>query len=271
MDSKYLTQLTDQFLDFIPTLAGAIVALFVGFYVCSIINKIIEKALIKKDIAPSLRGFLLSVIRVFLKIVVIISALSMLGVQTTSFIAILGSAGLAIGLALQGSLSNFAGGVLILFLKPFKVGDFIEAQGKSGTVDSINIFVTKIKTPDNKVILIPNGPLANGIIMNVSAEETRRVDMTFGIAYEDDISQAKDVIKKTVLADERVLNEPEPVIMVTSLGDSSVNISIRVWANAADYWGIYHTALEEVKLALDLAKISIPYPQRQVHMSPTKS
>ena len=196
----------------------------------------------------------------------LISVASMIGIETTSFIAILGAAGLAIGLALQGSLGNFAGGVLVLLFKPFKVGDFIDAQGVAGTVSEIQIFNTIIKTPDNKVIIVPNGAVYNGVITNFSKEATRRVDFVFGIGYGDDIKKAKEVIARLVDADERAMKDPAPTIVVSELADSSVNISCRVWVNASDYWGVFFDLTENVKLTFDAEGISIPFPQQDVHM-----
>jgi small conductance mechanosensitive channel len=173
---------------------------------------------------------------------------------------------LAVGLALQGSLSNFAGGVLVLMFRPYKVGDFIDAQGVMGTVHEIQIFNTILKTPDNKVIIVPNGSISNGIITNFSMEATRRVDFVFGIGYSDDIGKAKSVIEGLIKADERALADPEPQIVVSELADSSVNITTRVWVNAADYWGLFFDLTEKVKLAFDQEGISIPFPQRDLHV-----
>lgn len=190
----------------------------------------------------------------------------MVGIETTSFIAILAAAGLAIGLALQGSLANFAGGVLILMFRPYKVGDFVDAQGVTGTVDEIQIFNTVIKTGDNKRIIVPNGAISNGIITNFSAEATRRVDFIFGIGYDDDIAQAKSTLKRIFAEDDRVFTDPEPLVVVSELADSSVNFTCRVWVNAADYWGVFFDTTEKVKLVFDKENISIPYPQSDVHI-----
>jgi small conductance mechanosensitive channel len=190
----------------------------------------------------------------------------MVGIATTSFVAILGAAGLAVGLALQGSLANFAGGVLILLFKPFKVGDFINAQGHAGTVNAIRVFFTTLKTPDNKTIIIPNGALSNSSITNFSTEPQRRVDMTFGIGYADDIQKAKGILKRLVDSDSRILREPEPAIVLTELADSSVNFAVRAWCNATDYWGIYFDMHEKVKESFDKEGVSIPFPQRDLHV-----
>jgi len=209
---------------------------------------------------------LLGLISVILKVMLIISVASMIGIQMTSFIAVLGAAGLAVGLALQGSLANFAGGVLILFFKPYKIGDFIDASGFMGSVKEIQIFNTILKTPDNKTIIIPNGTLSNASITNFSTEETRRVDMTFGIGYSDDIQKAKNILESLLKNDSRVLNDPAYMIVVSELADSSVNLVVRAWCNSADYWNIYFSMQERVKLEFDKQGISIPFPQRDVHV-----
>lgn len=221
----------------------AIILLFFGLKISSILAKKVEKVLIKKDVEKSLCKFLSSLVSWMLKVAVVISTIRTLGFETTSFVAILGSAGLAIGLAMQGSLSNFAGGVLILLLKPFKIGDFIIAQGESGTVESISTFCTTLLTPDNKVIIIPNGGLANSNITNVSAKPTRRVDFTFGIGYSDDLKLAKSIIENHFNSDDRVLKDPSFQIVLGELADSSVNIVARAWTKSSDYWDFYFETL----------------------------
>jgi len=220
----------------------------------------------KGQVEISLQKFLISMITVLLKVLLFISVASMVGIATTSFIAILGAATFAIGLALQGSMSNFAGGVLILLLKPFKVGDTIEAQGFVGKVHEIQIFNTIMKTFDNKMIYIPNGSLSNGNITNYSKEPIRRVDMTFGIGYGDDIKRAKEVLAGLIKEDARILKDPAPLIAVSSLGDSSVNFALKVWCDTAEYWNIYFDMQEKVKLTFDQENISIPFPQTDVHL-----
>lgn len=244
----------------------AIIVFFIGMKVAKFISNRFEKVLLKKEVDVSLAKFLSSVLSWTLKIAVCISAITTLGFETTSFVAILGSAGLAVGLALQGSLSNFAGGVLILLLKPFKVGDFIMAQGESGTVESISTFATTLTTPDNKVIIIPNGSLANSNITNVSAKPTRRVDFTFGIGYDDDLKKAKDLIEAHFKSDSRVLSDPDYQIVLGELADSSVNIIARAWTKSSDYWDFYFETLEKMKYTFDQEKISIPYPQTDIHV-----
>lgn len=244
----------------------AIVLLLIGLKLAGYFANRFEKVLKKKEIDPSLSHFLGSVVSWVLKIAVVISAIRTVGFETTSFVAILGSAGLAVGLALQGSLSNFAGGVLILLLKPFKVGDFIKAQGQTGTVEKITTFYTQLKTGDNQVIFIPNGGLANSTVINVNAKDTRRVDMVFGIGYGDDIAKAKSIINYHFENDERVLKDPAHTVTVGELADSSVNLNARAWTKTGDYWAFYWEKLEVIKNAFDAEGISIPFPQRDVHL-----
>jgi small conductance mechanosensitive channel len=190
----------------------------------------------------------------------------MINIETTSFVALLGAAGLAIGLALQGTLANFAGGVLILMFRPYRVGDFIDAQGITGTVRSIQIFNTILTTGDNKRVIVPNGAISNGIITNFSAEDTRRVDFVFGIGYDDDIDKAKSVLHRLIKEEGRIFSEPEPLVVVSELADSSVNFTVRTWVKASDYWGVYFSMTEKVKIAFDAEELSIPYPQTDVHL-----
>ena len=244
----------------------AIVVLLLGLMVIKSITKAAGRMMEKKDVDASLRPFLKSMINVILKLMLFISVIQMVGIATTSFVAVLGAAGLAVGLALSGTLQNFAGGVIILLLKPFKVGDWIDAQGHSGTVSEIQIFCTILKTPDNKTVILPNGPLSTGAMVNYSTEELRRVDMEFGIGYDDDIDKAKATLSKLIDSDDRILKDPAPAVLLGTLADSSVNFKVRVWANAGDYWGIYFDFHESVKKAFDNEKIGIPYPQMDVHL-----
>jgi small conductance mechanosensitive channel len=244
----------------------AIVILIVGLWVVKIIQSGIRKALEKSGTDPSLAGFTLSLTGMALKIMVIIAVISQLGVETTSFIAILGAAGLAVGMALSGTLQNFAGGAMILIFKPFKAGDFIDAQGYMGTVSEIQIFNTILKTPDNKTIIIPNGGLSTGSMVNFSTEATRRVDWTFGIGYGDDADKAQEVIKGLLAQDSRVLKDPEIFCELSELGDSSVNFATRGWVNAGDYWGVYFDMNKKVYQEFDKVGLSIPYPQMDVHV-----
>jgi len=251
---------------YLPKVVLALVVLFVGFWIIKRVVGLMAKGMERKEVEVTLRRFLESLVSILLKALLLISVATMVGIQTTSFIAVLGAAGLAIGLALQGSLSNFAGGVLLLFFKPYKVGDVIETQGYIGSVHSIQIFTTVLKTPDNKTIIIPNGPVANGSIVNYSTEATRRVDMVFGIGYGDDIDKARYVIKGLIEADSRVHKDPAPLIVVGALADSSVNFTVRVWVNSADYWGVFFDMHENVKKTFDREGVSIPFPQRDVHL-----
>jgi small conductance mechanosensitive channel len=252
-------------------LALAILTLVVGMFIINSFVRFLKKTMNKRGVDPSLVPFTSSLVGTLLKIMLLVSVASMVGIETTSFIAVLGAAGLAVGLALQGSLANFAGGVLILLFKPFKVGDVIETQGFTGVVQSIQIFNTIMNTFDNKKIIIPNGAVSSGPITNYSAEEFRRVDMEFGIGYDDDIKKSKDILSKLIAADNRILQEPaKPFIALKELGESSVNFTVRVWAKAEDYWGIFFDMQENVKLTFDKEGISIPFPQRDVHLHQVK-
>ncbi|EMP54986.1 small-conductance mechanosensitive channel [Marinobacter santoriniensis NKSG1] len=247
-----------------PKVVLAIVTLIIGMWLINRFVALLDKKLGQKD--PTLNKFLCGLINALLKVLLLISVASMVGIATTSFIAVIGAAGLAVGLALQGSLANFAGGVLILIFKPFKVGDTIEAQGFLGAVKEISILYTIIDSFDNRRIVIPNGQLANASLTNVSIYDTRRCDMTFGIGYGDDIDKAKQIIQQCLEEDERVLPEPAPRIAVGSLGDSSVNIIVRPWTKTDDLWPVYWDMHEKIKKAFDREGISIPFPQRDVHL-----
>ncbi|MDX1635929.1 MAG: mechanosensitive ion channel [Marinobacter sp.] len=247
-----------------PKVLLAIVTLVAGLWLIKRFINLLDRKLGEKD--PTLNKFVCGLISAILKILLFISVASMVGIATTSFIAVIGAAGLAIGLALQGSLSNFAGGVLILVFKPFRVGDTIEAQGYLGAVVEIQILYTIINTFDNRRIVIPNGTLANSSLVNVSIYDTRRCDLMFGIHYDDDIDKAKAVIKRLIDEDERSLAEPAPRIAVSSLGDNSVNIMARPWVKTDDLWPYYWDMQEKVKKAFDEEGITIPFPQRDVHM-----
>jgi len=249
-----------------PSLIYALIILIVGFQIVKVISNAAGRAMDKRKIDESLKPFLRSLISVLLKTMVIISALSMLGVEMTSFIAILGAASLAVGMALSGNLQNFAGGVIILIFKPFKVGDVIEAQGHIGSVNQIQIFSTILKTPDNKTIIIPNGGLSTNSMVNYSTEEQRRVDWTFGVGYGDKTDQVRETLMKLIDADNRIIKSPEPFIAVSELADSSVNFTVRVWVNAADYWGVFFDMNENVYNEFNAQGINIPYPQMDVHL-----
>jgi small conductance mechanosensitive channel len=245
----------------------AIVVLILGLLVIRWITKGLVKMMKRSNVNESLIPFLKTLANILLKVMLVISVMGMVGIQMTSFIAVLGAAGLAVGLALQGTLQNFAGGVMILLFKPYEVGHFIEAQGYMGTVKEIQIFTTVLSTPDNRKVIIPNSPLATGSITNFSAMPTRRIDFSFGIGYDDDIDKAKDILLKMAQNDERVLKEGNPPeVMVEALGDSSVNLKLRTWVKSEDYWSLFFDITENVKKQFDAAGISIPFPQRDVHL-----
>lgn len=258
--------LLDRGADIGLSLIKAILIGFIGWQIVKFLTKSFTKIMESREVDPSLRVFLKSLIYNLLLILLVLSVLSALGIEMTSFFAILGAAGLAIGLALQGSLSNFAGGVLILILKPFKVGDVIEAQGEIASVSEIQIFHTILKTFDNKTIILPNGNLYNNKIINYSTEPARKMQWVFGIGYNDDIDLAKQTIKEVIFTDERVIDRDTPYIYVDSLGDSSVNIRVRALVANDDFWDVYLSKLEEIKKAFDKKGISIPFPQRDVHL-----
>jgi len=245
---------------------AALAIFIVGRWVAKGFRKVAERLMEKRNVDPTITGFVGNLTYIALLVFVIIAALGQLGIQTTSFIAILGAAGLAIGLALQGSLANFAAGFLMLIFRPFKVGDYVEAAGVAGTVEVIQIFTTTLKTPDNKTVIIPNASVTGDNIVNWTVKGTRRVDMVFGIGYDDDIDKAKQIITDVLAKDERILNDPPTQIAVSELADSSVNFVARPWVNIADYWGVYFDAMENIKKAFDEAGVSIPYPQQDVHM-----
>lgn len=262
--SEIVEQAITLVMTYAPKVVLAIVTLVVGLWLIKRFVGVIDKKLGEKD--PSLNKFVCGLTGALLKIMLIISAASMIGIATTSFIAVIGAAGLAVGLALQGSLSNFAGGVLILIFKPFKVGDTIEAQGHLGAVAEISILYTIVNTFDNRRIVIPNGSLSNATLVNVSIYDKRRCDMTFGIHYDDDIDTAKAICKRLFEEDERSLMDPPPRICVGSLGDNSVNIMFRAWVATDDLWPYYWEMQEKVKKAFDAEGLTIPFPQRDVHV-----
>ncbi|AOW17388.1 mechanosensitive ion channel protein [Polaribacter vadi] len=245
-----------------PKVITALLILFIGLYAIKIIIKSSRKLMQKRGVDITLQKFLGNLIGWILKVLLFITVISQLGVATTSFAAIIAAAGLAIGLALQGSLGNFAGGVLIMIFKPIKIGDFIEAQGESGTVKEIEIFTTKLNTPDNKEVIIPNGALSNGNIVNYSTEATRRVDFTFGVGYDSDIRKTKEIIFNVINNHPLILKEPATAVNLSELADSSINFFTRAWVKKEDYWTVKFDVIEQTKEALDAAGIDIPYPHR---------
>ena len=258
--------MSDTILKLVTNIFIAAAILLVGIWLAKKLKDWAGKLMEKHGLDVMLASFLSNIIHIIILAFVIIAALGKLGIQTTSIIAVIGAAGLAVGLALQNSLSNFASGVMIIALRPFKVGDFVEAGGVSGIVEGIQIFSTQMRTGDNKLIIVPNGSITNSTITNYSAKETRRVDMVFGISYDDDIKKAKTVLQDLVNADERILGDPAPVIAVSELADNSVNIIVRPWVKTADYWNVYWDLTEAVKQRFDQEGLHIPYPQRDVHL-----
>ncbi|NCD41417.1 MAG: mechanosensitive ion channel [Bacteroidia bacterium] len=258
--------LKDLFVQYGLKVIGAIVVLIIGLWIIKAITKGLRKTFDRRNMDVSLRPFLTGLISALLKVMLIISVISMLGIQMTSFIAILGAVGLAVGMALSGTLQNFAGGVMILLFKPFKVGDYITAQGYDGTVKEIQIFNTILNTVDNKIVIIPNGGLSTSSMINYSKEPQRRVDLSFGIGYADDIDKAREIILDVAAKHGKILTDPEPFAKVVSLGDSSVNFAVRLWVESADYWDVFFYMNENVKKAFDANGISIPFPQSDVHI-----
>ncbi len=249
----------------------AIVVFLIGRWVAKLLSSLAGKAMKKSNLDPTLIKFLTNLIYIALLLFVIIAVLGMIGIETASFAVVLGAAGLAIGLALQGSLSNFASGVLMMIFKPFKVGDFIEAGGALGSVKEIQIFNTILNSPDNVRVIIPNAQVTGGNIKNYTVNGTRRVDLVIGVSYDDDLKKTKEVIEKVLAADERILKEPQWTVAVSELADSSVNFVVRPWVNVTDYWAVYFDTTTKIKIALDKNGITIPYPQSDVHIKDGKA
>ncbi|WP_289023560.1 mechanosensitive ion channel domain-containing protein [uncultured Salegentibacter sp.] len=256
----------DKFIDYLPTLIGALALLIIGLWVIGLIVKYVEKLFKKKDYDKTLEIFTLNALRWGLKILLFVLFITQLGVQSASLVAALGAAGLAIGLAMQGSLSNLAGGVILIILKPFKVGDWIEVQGVSGTVVEISLFYTKLDTFGNQRAVIPNGELSNDNIINYSYNGTRKENLSFGISYDDDLKKAKEVLRNLVEEQEDVLKDPAPQIIVSELGADSVNFSVRYFAENSKFWDLHWYMIEEGKIRLEEAGMTIPYPQRDVYL-----
>ena len=266
LDGNLWNQVSELLSSFGLSLFIALTVLIVGRQVVKIVIKVISSALERSNTEDTVRIFVTNLLNTLLMIVVFIAAINQLGIQTTSIIAVLGAAGLAIGLALQGSLSNFAAGILIVIYRPYKVGDYIQADNHLGTVDDIQIFSTVLKTPDNKLVIVPNGSIMNGSIVNFSNQDKRRVDIIASCSYEDDIDKVKSVLADILSQDDRILSEPEPRIAVSELADSSVNLIVRPWVKNSDYINVYYSLLEEIKKRFDQEGISIPYPQSDVHI-----
>jgi small conductance mechanosensitive channel len=264
-----LSKLRELAIDYAPKLAAAILILLIGWLVTKLIRSFVRKAMLRAKIELTLVSFITNILYAALLVFVVISALGKLGVPTNSFVAIIGAAGLAIGFALQGSLSNFAAGVMIIMFRPFKIGDFIEGGGTQGAVADIQIFHTVLNTPDNRRVIVPNGMLTTSLVTNFTANNERRIDLVFGIAYDDDIEQAKAILTRLVAADPRILETPAARVAVTALADSSVNVLCRPWVKTGDYWTVHADLLERAKTEFDAAGISIPFPQRDVHVHRT--
>ncbi len=268
---EWLGYSSDEIMDLLVSIGAkiaiAIVVFIVGFWLAKFLAKTVKKVLTKRETDPSLVSFLTSLVSMLIKTLTVVTAITQLGVEMTSFVAILGAAGLAIGMAFSGTLSNFAGGVMLLLFKPFKVGDFVNVQGEEGTVDEILIFNTILKTVDNKTIILANGAVANGTITNYTKADKRRVDFVFGIAYGDDLKKAKDLLQKFADEDEMILKDPDPVFIgLSELADSSVNITVRAWAKTENYWKVYFNMNERVYNEFDKEGLSIPFPQVDVHL-----
>ncbi len=266
----FLQKNQELMLSFALKLVVAIIIFYVGRWVAAGISRLIGKALLMRHVDKAVVSFLSSIVYAAVLIAFALIALSHLGIQTASFLAILGAAGLAIALALQGSLSNFASGVLIIIFRPFKAGDFVEVAGISGVVERIDIFQTIFKTGDNKKVIVPNSQITGGAITNYSAEKRRRVDLTIGISYDSDLRLAKQILADILQQDDRILAEPKPVIAVSALADSAVQLVVRPWVESGNYWAVYWDTLEQVKLRFDAAGIEIPFPQMSLHMKTDK-
>jgi len=259
-------KIIDLTMEYAPKMLLATITLFVGLWIIKVITKTLARIMEKRNFDKALKPFFIDIIAIFLKVLLVISVAGMLGIEMTSFIAILGAAGLAIGMALSGTLQNFAGGIIILLFKPFRIDDCIEAQSYIGIVKEIQLFNTILLTFDNKTVIIPNGVLSTQSLINYSTQLTRRVDMTFGIGYNDDIDQAREILNTLLSNHPKVLKDPVHFIAVSELADSSVNFVVRAWVNSADYWDVFFFMQEAVKKEFDKKNIGIPFPQRDVHV-----
>lgn len=263
--TETMTTLSDYCVELVKSIVVALLIYFIGRWIIKQIKKLAIKMMERRKLDPAIESFLTSLINVTLTVLLLIAVISALGIETTSFAALLASAGVAIGMALSGNLQNFAGGIMVLLFKPYKIGDYVSVQGQEGSVKEIQIFQTVILTVDNKTIFIPNGAISNGIIINYSRQDRRRVDWTVGIEYGEDFEKAQSIIKEILAADKRVLQDPAPFVELVALADSSVNIVIRAWANSADYWGIYFDFNKNIYAAFNKAGIGFPFPQLTVH------
>jgi len=267
MDFSSLIPQIQEWLAFYGLKIVAAIAIFIfGRWIAKILRNTLRKMMTRNKVDQTLVSFTGSILYAVLIVFVVIAALNQLGIQTTSLIAILGAAGLAVGLALPGSLSNFAAGVLMIIFRPFKSGDYIEGGGVSGTVEDVQIFTTQLITPDNKLIIVPNGKIMSDNIINYSAKDTRRLELVIGVGYGDDLDLARRVLQGVIDKEERILKNPAPMIAVKELADSSVNFVVRPWVNSGDYWGVYFDLVENIKKSFDREGVSIPFPQRDVHL-----
>lgn len=262
----YWDKLNAMTVEYAPKVVVAAITLIIGLLIIKLFRRVLKRLMTERDFDPTLLKFVMDVFTWIFRVLLIISVIGKLGVETTSFVAAIGAAGLAIGLSLQGSLSNFAGGLLIVMFKPFRVGDYIEAQGQSGTVNSIQIFSTQLITSNNQVIYLPNGALSNGTIKNYSQEPLRRAEIVLKVGYDSDLKQVKDVIMQVIVADARILREPEPSIEIRTLGESGIDVAVYMWGERADYGHIVSDFYENIKVAFENAGIELPYPQRDVHV-----
>lgn len=265
-----LQKLTDAVVVYGMEVLAAVCILIVGRWGANVLRSLVHKILTRREVEGTVVSFVSNLTFIAVMTFVVLAAVSKLGVQTTSFVAVIGAAGLAIGLAFQASLSNFASGFLLVLFRPFKKGDFIEGAGTAGVVEEIQIFTTRLVTPDNKLIIIPNSKLMGDNIVNYSALGTRRVDFKFGVSYGDDLKKVKQVLQRIVDGEKRALKEPAPMIAVSELADSSVNLIVRLWVKSGDYWSVYFDTVEKVKLTFDAEGISIPFPQRDIHVHQTR-
>ncbi|KJZ17075.1 MULTISPECIES: mechanosensitive ion channel domain-containing protein [Halomonas] len=253
-------------LQFLINLVAAAAIFIIGRWVAKAVHRVVVKGMQRADVEPLLVKFLGNILYALLLTFVILAAISRIGIQTASLIAVIGAAGLAVGLALQGSLANFAAGVMVIIFRPYRIGDYVEAGGVSGTVEDVQIISTELSTPDNRKIIVPNGQMMSGAVVNYSAHATRRVDLTVGVGYDDDIDTVRRVLESVVADDPRVLSEPAPNIRMNAMGDSSITWIVRPWVQASDYWDVYWEMTEEIKRRFDREGISIPFPQRDVHL-----
>ena len=264
--AQWLENNLGMFIEYMVNIAASILIVLIGFYVARLISKAIHKLMLNRKVDPLISGFTSNMVKYLILSFVVIAALGRIGIQTASFVAVIGAAGLAIGLALQGALSNFAAGVLLIIFRPIKTGEFVEVGGTSGSVDSVQIFTTTLHSADNKMVVVPNNNVLSNNIINYTRTGQRRVDLTVGVSYSSDLKQTREVIRKVLEADDRVLKDPGYTIGVCALADSSVNFVVRPWVKSENYWGAFFDLYENIKVALDEAGIEIPFPQRDVHL-----